>query len=319
MFNHSRCAVLRTASGTRTQRAGDEMIEYRNGDGGLVNDNFKVADAIMPLVRVGELQSHGMTVTRSHGNNVYRNWATRLPGRNWNLKHSIGIGWMSLRRWENGLKFVTLVDLGRAVSASRGLVGFTSTRPLADIARVDTEASVPATANTPEPSRNQYTSRYSRRTGIGASAVSQFEDSSMERWKVQSCNRGRYERCRRSGKPWRSHKCGSWTRFSRCPLWCNARYPWFRRCTEPWRFRRADDWHRKSDSYSRSSMVECDFIPLSSRVEVASAGWTISNMTEDPINDYNGYHEGRERHPGETLPGSTVRMGTLGRQVADAP
>ena len=272
--------MLRTASGTRTQRAGDGMIEHRNGDGGLVNDNFKVADAIMPLVRVGELQRHGMTVTISHESLVSRNWATRLPGRNWNLKHSIGIGWMSLRRWENGLKFVTLVDLGRAVSASRGLVGFTSTRSLADIARVDTDASVLATANTPEPSRNQYTCRYTRRTGIGASAVSQVEDSSMEQWKVQSCNRGRYERCRRSRKPWRSHKYGSWTRLSRCRLWCNARFPWFRRCTEPGGFAGADDWHRKSD---RSSMVECDFIPLSSRVEVASAGWTISNMTEVEI------------------------------------
>ena len=65
MFIHSRCEVPQTASGTRTQRAGDESIEYRNGDGGLVNDNFKVADAMTTLVRVGELQRHGMTVGES--------------------------------------------------------------------------------------------------------------------------------------------------------------------------------------------------------------------------------------------------------------
>ena len=65
MFIHSRCEVTKNAYGTRTQRAGDESIEYRNGDGGLVNDNFKVADAITTLVRVGELQRHGMTVGES--------------------------------------------------------------------------------------------------------------------------------------------------------------------------------------------------------------------------------------------------------------
>ena len=62
----------------------------------------------------------------------------------------------------------------------------------------------------------------------------------------RSCNRGRssrssctedrgdaqiqYQRCRLSRRPWRLHKCSSWTRLSTCPLWCNAKCSWFRWC-----------------------------------------------------------------------------------------
>ena len=31
-------------------------------------------------------------------------------------------------------------------------------------------------------------------------------------------------------RPWRLHKCSSWTRLSTCPLWCNAKCPCFRWC-----------------------------------------------------------------------------------------
>ena len=260
MFIHSRCEVPQTASGTRTQRAGDESIECRNGDGGLVNDNFKVADAMTTLVRVGELQRHGMTVASPHGNGVTRSRVMRLEvGSTWNL--------------------------GRAVSVSKGLVGFASVEPSADIVRVNTGASVTATANTlkrpgaVEESRDELIHKTYKDWCLSCVAGRRFS-SPTERLTVQSCNRGRYEQCRRSGRMWRFHKCSSWTRLSRCQLWCNARCPWFRRYGEPWKFRRTNDWHRESDSYSRSFMMEYDRGMMSSRVAVASLGWTTVSMRE---------------------------------------
>ena len=82
--------------------------------------------------------------TSLHGNVVIQ--TTELPGRNRNLEHSIGTRWMSLRRWENDMKVVAPVDLGTAVSALKGLVGFSSINGMADTARVDSEARMPATA-----------------------------------------------------------------------------------------------------------------------------------------------------------------------------
>ena len=38
-----------------------KTVEYENGDGGLVNINFEVADVTRPLVAVGELQRRGVT------------------------------------------------------------------------------------------------------------------------------------------------------------------------------------------------------------------------------------------------------------------
>ena len=49
------------------------MVEYENGDGGLMNVNFEVADVTRPLVAVGELQKRGLTVlTGPHGSFVTR-------------------------------------------------------------------------------------------------------------------------------------------------------------------------------------------------------------------------------------------------------
>ena len=61
MSNHSRRATLRNASGAQIEHAGQKMVEYENGDGGLVNVNFEVADVTRPFVAVGELQKRGMT------------------------------------------------------------------------------------------------------------------------------------------------------------------------------------------------------------------------------------------------------------------
>ena len=46
------------------------------------------------------------------------------------------------------------------------------------------------------------------------------------------------------------------------------------------------DSHRKSDNYSGLKSVECDFVPLLSRVQIASPGWIINS---------DGHCEGRER------------------------
>ena len=54
--------LLRTASVTQTEHAGQKMVEHENGDGGLVNVNFEVPDVTRSLVAVGELQKRGMTV-----------------------------------------------------------------------------------------------------------------------------------------------------------------------------------------------------------------------------------------------------------------
>ena len=86
MSNHSRRAVLRTASAAQIQRAGQETIEYQNGDGGSVNINFKVADVITPLVTVVELQRLGITVVMGlHRSSVTRCQVTKSPGRNPNF------------------------------------------------------------------------------------------------------------------------------------------------------------------------------------------------------------------------------------------
>ena len=73
MSNHSRRATLQTASGAQVEHAGHETVEYENGDGGLVNVNFEVADVTRPLVAVGKLQKRGVTVVMGpHGSFVTR-------------------------------------------------------------------------------------------------------------------------------------------------------------------------------------------------------------------------------------------------------
>ena len=44
--------------------------------------------------------------------------------------------------------------------------------------------------------------------------------------------------------------------------------------------RGTDDSHRQSDSHSGLPRVECDFMPLSSRVQLASPGWIIFGTIE---------------------------------------
>ena len=56
MSTHSRRPSLRTAFGAQIEHAGQKMVEYENGDGGLVNVNVEVADVTRPLVAAGELQ-----------------------------------------------------------------------------------------------------------------------------------------------------------------------------------------------------------------------------------------------------------------------
>ena len=88
MSNHSRRATLRTASGARIEHAGQKMVEYENGDGGLVNVNFEVADVTRPLVAVGELQKRGMTVVMGpHGSFVTRGQVMKPLGSNLDLEH----------------------------------------------------------------------------------------------------------------------------------------------------------------------------------------------------------------------------------------
>ena len=66
MSNHSRRATLRTASIAQMEHAGQKMVEYENGDGGLVKVDFEV-------VAVGELQKRGMIVVMGpHGSFVTR-------------------------------------------------------------------------------------------------------------------------------------------------------------------------------------------------------------------------------------------------------
>ena len=40
MLNHSKRATLRTVAGAQIEHAGQKMVEYENGDGGLVNVKF---------------------------------------------------------------------------------------------------------------------------------------------------------------------------------------------------------------------------------------------------------------------------------------
>ena len=101
MSNHSRRATLRTASGAQIEDAGQKMVEYENGDGGLVNVNFEVADETTPLVAVGELQKRGMSVVMGpHGSIATRGQVMEPPGSNLDLEHSNGAHLMCLTRGE---------------------------------------------------------------------------------------------------------------------------------------------------------------------------------------------------------------------------
>ena len=77
----------------------EEMVEYENGDGGLVNVNFEVADVTKSLVAVGEFQQRGMTVVMGpHGSFVTRGQVMKPFGSNLDLEHSDGAYWIRLRR-----------------------------------------------------------------------------------------------------------------------------------------------------------------------------------------------------------------------------
>ena len=86
MSNHLRRATLRTASGSQAEHAGQKMVEYENGDGGMTNVNLEVADVTRPLVAVGDLQKCGMTVVMGpHGSFVNRGQVLKPA-----LEHSNG-------------------------------------------------------------------------------------------------------------------------------------------------------------------------------------------------------------------------------------
>ena len=91
MSNHSRRATLRTASGAQIEYAGQKTVEFENGDGGLVNVNFEVADVTRPFVAIGGLQRREMTVVMGpHGSFVTRGQVMKPPGSNLDLEHSNG-------------------------------------------------------------------------------------------------------------------------------------------------------------------------------------------------------------------------------------
>ena len=143
MSNHSRRATLRTASGAQMEHAGQETVEYKNSDGGLVNVNFEVADVTRPLVAVGELQKRGMTVVMGpHGSFVNRGQVMKPLGINLDLEHSNGAHWMRLTKGENG----TSRD---AVLTSKDLGELPSVEDTINVARKDAEAIVPSAVTTP--------------------------------------------------------------------------------------------------------------------------------------------------------------------------
>ena len=121
MPNHSRRAMLRTASGAQIQRADQKTIWCENGDDALVSINSKAADATIPSDAVGELEKRGITVVMGPHGFETRSRATKLPGRNLSSKHSNGASWMSLTRWEDGAKTVAPVDLGDVASTLNSL------------------------------------------------------------------------------------------------------------------------------------------------------------------------------------------------------
>ena len=114
MSNHSRRATPRTASGAQLEHAGQKTVECENGDGGLANVNFEVADVTSPLVVVGELQKRVLTVVMGpHGSFVTRGQVMKQPGSNLDWQHSNGAYWMRLTRGETGTSTVAPVDMER--------------------------------------------------------------------------------------------------------------------------------------------------------------------------------------------------------------
>ena len=136
MSNHLWRATLRTASSALIEHAGQKVVEYENGDGGLVDVNFEVADVTRPLVAVGGLQKRGLTMVMGpHGRFVTRGQVMKPPGSNLDLEHPNGACWMRLTRGENGTSTVALVDLGDAVPTSKDLSGLPSVVDTIDVAR----------------------------------------------------------------------------------------------------------------------------------------------------------------------------------------
>ena len=78
--------------------------------------------------------------------------------------------------------------------------------------------------------------------------------------------------------------------------------------------RGVDDPHRGSDGYSGPPRVECDFVFLSSRVNLAGPGLTIFDMTDmdgEPINGSGSQCEGCKRSPGKIFLGYGGRVETI--------
>ena len=81
------------------------MVEYENGDNGLVNVNIEVADVTRLWVAVGELQKRGMTVVMGpHGSFVTRGQVMKPPSSNLDLQLSNGAFRMRLTRCEKRRK-----------------------------------------------------------------------------------------------------------------------------------------------------------------------------------------------------------------------
>ena len=152
MPNHSRRAMLRTASGAQIQRADQKTTWCENGGDTLVSINFKASDATILLVAVGELEKRGMTVVMGPLGLETRSQATKLAGRNLSSKHSNGAYWVSLTRWEDGAKTVAPVDLGDVASTLNSLNEPPSVSDAIDVAREDAEANVLSPVTTPEES-----------------------------------------------------------------------------------------------------------------------------------------------------------------------
>ena len=121
----------------------------------MVCINFKAADATIPSDAVGELEKRGMTVVMGPHGFETRSRATKLPGRNLSSKHSNGVFWMSLTRWEDGAKTVAPVDLGDVASTL-------SVEEAIDVARGDAEANVLTPVTTPKRSGGVKRPRHER-------------------------------------------------------------------------------------------------------------------------------------------------------------
>ena len=261
--------MLRIASGTRTQRADDEAVEYGNGHDGLVNSNFKAVDAMISLVRVGDEES---TWKRCDSDNGAARQEPEPAALDWHL-------------------------LDESEKVGERHEGCCSCRPGNSCVRIERPGWVLV---------NQWHGRHCNvDSEARMPATARADARDLQELVPQTCYRSRTQFIER---------------LVDIPVLQQRQAPTAQTAQESMEMSQEQFLDKVVDMpvvvQRQVLMVQTVQKTLECRVEIASRVDDLQHdRSGEPTNGGNDYREDYERHPGETLPGSAVHVGTLGRQV----